>query len=558
MVRLADEAVAPDLLSGSTALQDQESLLSWSHRVELPGDIVARTTAYVLNVPYLDVVPPYAPVPEFVRQFPIGFAREHAVLAVLDDNGKAVLLMSGPNAIPHSDTVQRVLNRSLQLTFAPREEIIKGINLAYEQQNSRTNIILDSISEDEARARIQSIEGRQDLLETEGQAPVIELINLVLLEAVKDEASDVHFQPFRDHMVVRYRIDGVLFDAHKLPKDLQEEAVSRVKVMGNMNIAEKRLPQDGRASVTVGDRAIDLRIASLPGSYGERVVIRLLDKSSRVYALAETGMDAAATETFRHLIHQEHGLILLTGPTGSGKTTTLYAGLQELNQRERNIVTLEDPIEYDIDGISQTQINVKKGMTFASGLRSVLRQDPDVIMVGEIRDQETAALAIQSSLTGHLVFSTLHTNDAASAVTRLLHLGIEPYLVSSSLLAVLAQRLVRRVCEHCSAELSEAEAHAQFAAMNVSSETVTSASPRQGTGCDHCRNTGYRGRVAITELLTVENDIRAAIQERATASKIQTTARDRGMRLLREDGIDKVVEGITTVEEVARVTVRDI
>jgi general secretion pathway protein E len=393
---------------------------------------------------------------------------------------------------------------------------------------------------------------------------VIELINLILLEPVKDEASDVHLQPFRDHMVVRYRIDGVLFDAHKLPKDQQEEAVSRVKIMGNMNIAEKRLPQDGRASVTVGDRAIDLRIASLPGSYGERVVIRLLDKTSRVYALTETGMDTEAADHFRHLIHQEHGLILLTGPTCSGKTTTLYAALQELNQRERNIVTLEDPVEYEIDGISQTQINVRKGMTFASGIRSVLRQDPDVIMVGEIRDQETAALAIQSSLTGHLVFSTLHTNDAASAVTRLLHLGVEPYLVSSSLLAVLAQRLVRRVCDHCGVELSSDElkdqltkGHLTKGHLQVADEQRQLMTSRQGPGCEHCRQTGYRGRVAITELLTVDNEIRSAVQGQQTASEIQATARNRGMRLLREDGIDKVGRGITTVDEVARVTVRD-
>ncbi len=393
---------------------------------------------------------------------------------------------------------------------------------------------------------------------------MIELINLILLEPVKDEASDVHLQPFRDHMVVRYRIDGVLFDAHKLPKDQQEEAVSRVKIMGNMNIAEKRLPQDGRASVTVGDRAIDLRIASLPGSYGERVVIRLLDKTSRVYALTETGMDTEAADHFRHLIHQEHGLILLTGPTCSGKTTTLYAALQELNQRERNIVTLEDPVEYEIDGISQTQINVRKGMTFASGIRSVLRQDPDVIMVGEIRDQETAALAIQSSLTGHLVFSTLHTNDAASAVTRLLHLGVEPYLVSSSLLAVLAQRLVRRVCDHCGVELSSDElkdqltkGHLTKGHLQVADEQRQLMTSRQGPGCEHCRQTGYRGRVAITELLTVDNEIRSAVQGQQTASEIQATARNRGMRLLREDGIDKVGRGITTVDEVARVTVRD-
>ncbi len=268
---------------------DDESLLAWSRRVDLSAETIARTSAEALGIPFLECLHVRAPIPEFVRQFPIGFAREHAVLAVLDDNGTAVLSMPGPEAVSQLDVVGRVLARPVEPVFAPREEIIKAVNRAYEQQNSRTDIVLDSISHDEARARIESFEDREDLLATSGQAPVIELINLILLEAVKDEASDVHLQPFREHMVVRYRIDGVLFDAHKLPKDLQEEAVSRVKIMGNMNIAEKRLPQDGRASVTVGDRAIDLRIASLPGSYGERVVIRLLDKTSRVYALTETG-----------------------------------------------------------------------------------------------------------------------------------------------------------------------------------------------------------------------------------------------------------------------------
>lgn len=526
--------------------------------MDIPDELVARTSADVLGIPFLDSVSGRPPLPDFVRQFPIGFAREHSVLAVAGDGANATLLMPGPEATAQLDVVRRVLARVLEPAFVPRGEIAKAINRAYEQQNSRTDTVLDSISHDEARARIESFEERADLLSTAGQAPVIELINLILLEAVRDEASDVHLQPYRENLIVRFRIDGILFDAHTLPKDLQEEAISRVKIMGNMNIAEKRLPQDGRASVTVGDRAIDLRIASLPGSYGERVVIRLLDKTARVYSLTETGMDEQAAEQFKRLIHQEHGLILLTGPTGSGKTTTLYAALQELNQRERNIVTLEDPVEYDIEGISQTQINVKKGMTFASGLRSILRQDPDVIMVGEIRDEETAALAIQSSLTGHLVFSTLHTNDAVSAVTRLLHLGVEPYLVSSSLLAVLAQRLVRRVCEHCGEAVPAEERDTQLGLLRTEYADLTEFAPRLGEGCDQCRQTGFRGRVAITELLNVDPEIRAAIQSRATSSELQASARDRGMRLLREDGIDKVARGMTTTDEVSRVTVREV
>ena len=371
------------------------------------------------------------------------------------------------------------------------------------------------------------MESRDDLLATDGQAPVVELVNLILLDAVKGAASDIHFQPYRENLIVRYRIDGVLFDAHTVPKALQDEVLSRIKVLGKMDIAEKRLPQDGRATVTVGDRVIDLRIASLPGSYGERVVLRLLDKSTRVYSLSEVGMDEGTQRRVRELIALEHGLILLTGPTGSGKTTTLYAALQEINTRDRNVLTLEDPIEYDIEGISQTQINVKKGLTFASGLRNVLRQDPDIIMVGEIRDHETAVMAIQSALTGHLVFSTLHTNDAASAVTRLLDLGIEPYLVSSSLLAVLAQRLVRKVCSKCAIEKELTTDERTQLDLEREEPATAPLHYRIGSGCPACRNTGFRGRVAICELLRVDESIRRHIQSRA---KVRLTFADAAAR----------------------------
>lgn len=534
-----------------------ESLLSWSRRQDLAPDLVAETTSELLQIPFWESLRDRTALPEYVRRFPIGFARQHAVLTVVGEEERPILVMPGPEAAPQWDVVSRVLKTPLRLAFAPRAAILTAVNLAYEQQNSRTDAVIESISRDEARERINAIEQSDDLLSTDGQAPVIELINLVLLEAVKGGASDVHLQPAREELVVRYRIDGVLFDAHKLPKDLQEEAISRVKIMGNMNIAEKRLPQDGRSTVTVGERTIDMRIASLPGKDGERVVIRLLDKSTQLFTLEGTGMDRKVVEKFRSIIRHEHGLILLTGPTGSGKTTSLYAALQELNQRERNIVTLEDPIEYDIEGISQTQINIKKGMTFASGLRSVLRQDPDIIMVGEIRDEETAVLAIQSSLTGHLVFSTLHTNDSASAVSRLLHFGIEPYLLSSSLLGVLAQRLVRRVCDGCGQWLSPEVSMQRVKQLGLPPEFARLIKTREGPGCSQCRETGYRGRVAVTELLVVDQKIRESIQSRATSSEIQALAREAGMLLLRETGIHNVIAGVTTVEEVLRVTVAE-
>jgi len=369
---------------------------------------------------------------------------------------------------------------------------------------------------------------RTDLLENDTLGPVVALVNSLLLDAIQQGASDVHLQPFEAHVSVRFRVDGVLTEIKRLAPSMQDEVVSRLKVAGQMNIAEKRLPQDGRATVCVGQRVIDLRLASMPTSFGERVVVRLLDKSARLYELPEIGMDPRTLARFRQVIHAEHGLVLVTGPTGSGKSTTLYAALQELDTDTRNAVTLEDPIEYQLDGISQTQINTKKGMTFASGLRSVLRQDPDIIMLGEIRDEETAVMAIQSALTGHLVFSTLHTNDAASAVTRLLDLGIEPYLVSSSLLAVMAQRLVRRTCGSCQGS--------------------------DPASCSICRGTGYRGRQGIYELLVLDDTIRGLVQARAHSANIRDAAIERGMVLLRDSGMEQVRAGITTEEEVERVT----
>lgn len=552
---LAAECSKSGALSPAGKREPAESALTCARRTQVSEPVLTKASAEVLDVPLHAGALGLSPLPAFVKRFPIGFARQHVVLAFREQQDEsAVVAMPGPEAWPAYDTVRRCLGPHVKPLFAARDEILRAINLAYEQQSTQPDAVLDAIGQTDALAQLKQLELREDLLATDGQAPVVELVNLVLLDAVKGGASDVHFQPYRENLIVRYRIDGVLFDAQTLPKALQDEITSRIKVMGKMDIAEKRLPQDGRATVTVGERTIDLRIASLPGSYGERVVLRLLDKSTRVYSLTEVGMGDETRRRFRELIAMEHGLILLTGPTGSGKTTTLYAALQEINTRDRNVLTLEDPVEYDIEGISQTQINVKKGLTFATGLRNVLRQDPDIIMVGEIRDHETAVMAIQSALTGHLVFSTLHTNDAASAVTRLMDLGIEPYLVSSSLLAVLAQRLIRKVCPKCAVEREFTMEEKRQ--LGLAAEKDERAHYRAGDGCDACRKTGFRGRVAICELLAVDESIRARIQARASASEIRASALAAGMRLLRDDGVEKIMAGVTTPGEVARVTVR--
>jgi len=347
----------------------------------------------------------------------------------------------------------------------------------------------------------------------------------------------------------------MLHDVFEPPKPLQAEIISRIKIMGSMNIAEHRLAQDGRASVEVGDRAVDLRISTLPTSMGERAVIRLLDKGIRLYALNDLGMPDGVLKTFRKLIHTDHGIILVTGPTGSGKTTTLYAALEGINTKEENILTLEDPIEYRLEGISQTQVNHQKGMTFASGLRHVLRQDPDVIMVGEIRDAETARMATQSALTGHLVFSTLHTNDAAGAVARMLDLGVEPFLLTSSLLGVLAQRLVRQICPHCRVEVPVT--HADLDRWDLSPRELPQQKLFKGAGCPECLGTGYFGRLGIFELLVVNEPIRQSILHHDKASGVKALAQKNGMTALRSAGIAKVLQGLTTMDEVTRVTTRD-
>jgi len=492
--------------------------------------------AEVLQLPVHEDLVAFAPASEFLQSIGIAYARQHRLLG-LNVDGTLSVALCDHDGWSHLDIVRRILRRPVEPLLATPSAILAAINTTYSERSSRAQQVVDSLDVQSLLADIDRLPSQEDLLDTEGRAPIIQLVNQLLFDAVKAGASDVHIQPYEDRVIVRQRIDGVLFDSFEIPKVIQEEVLTRVKVLGRMNIAEKRLPQDGRATVQLGDRIVDLRIASLPTSHNERIVIRLLDKSARLYSLGELGMPAGTLSTWQELIRRDHGLILVTGPTGSGKSTTLYGALQEINSTDLNVLTLEDPIEYQLDGISQTQINEKKGMTFASGLRSVLRQDPDIIMVGEIRDHETAVMAIQASLTGHLVFSTLHTNDAASAVTRLLDLGIEPYLVSSSLIAALAQRLVRRLCVDCK--------------LNVGDSETLRCEPQ---GCSSCRDTGFRGRIGLFELLTMDDRIRELVQRQQNATEIRQAALEAGMSLLSVDGVAKVQSGMTTMNEVWRVT----
>jgi general secretion pathway protein E len=457
---------------------------------------------------------------------------------------------SSPASFVALDKITCLLGAGTEPVAADPELVQQLINEAYGAKESGIQTVITDLQSVPSDLDSQLGPGR-DLLDSAAASDVTKLVNLVLLDAVKRRASDVHVQPFEDRLLIRLRIDGVLYDYVQPPRHLQDEIASRIKVMGRMNIAEKRLAQDGRTTVKVGDKVVDLRISSLPTCYGERLVLRLLDKSARLYRLPELGMEREELEQFRALIQRNHGIILVTGPTGSGKSTTLYAALQELNSKELNIVTLEDHIEYQLPGISQTQVTDKKGMTFATGLRTVLRQDPDIIMVGEIRDLETARMAIQSSLTGHLVFSTLHTNDAAGAIARLMDLGVESYLVAGSLLGVLAQRLLRKVCVHCrrGRELTTAEGDA----FSIAPGSLV----YDAVGCTECQHTGYHDRVGIFEFLRVTERLHDLLATNPKSSAIKSAARGERMRTLREDAVAKMLAGLTTLEEVMRMTHSD-
>jgi general secretion pathway protein E len=516
----------------------------------------SRAIALAAEVAVVNDLSGLAAAVEFVEKVPIAFARGNNLIGLAaaprlpNPGSRLILAVADLTDCEPMQVIANFLGRAVLPVLAPAAQIAAAINHAYQQRTGQTQALIERLDHAQVLADVQAIAGREDLLDVAARAPVIKLVNLILFEAVQAAASDVHIQPYEDSLVVRLRIDGVLYDSFSIPRATHEEVISRIKVMGRMNIAEKRLPQDGRATVQVGDRGIDLRIATLPTTFGERAVIRLLDKGTRLYGAAELGMATSTLARFRRLISREHGIILATGPTGSGKTTTLYAALRDIDHKGQNILTLEDPIEYRLEGISQTQVSDRKGMTFASGLRSVLRQDPDIIMVGEIRDHETAVMAIQSALTGHLVLSTLHTNDAASAVTRLLDLGIEPYLLASSLIGVVAQRLVRRVCPACAAPAHpSADELAQLGPLPSAADSL-----RAGAGCPACRNTGYRGRIGLFELLVVDDAVRRQIQARANSSEIKTAAAAAGMSTLRDDGICKVLSGATTIDEVVRVT----
>ncbi len=514
------------------------------------------------NIPLYDEIPFDQISTFFTQSVSIQFLKKNYMVPVVVDeelqNGndlKSVtvkLVVSDPADIHQVDDLIRLLDiRSSDIFLGTRDVITSIINMAYNKSRDSAEQLVQDM-EESSRTIIEEIEETADLLDDTSDSQIIKLVNHIISQSIKARASDIHIEPFQDSFKVRYRVDGLLLDLLTPPKWIQASLISRIKIMAKLDIAEKRLPQDGRIDVRIGENDIDIRVSTVPTIFGERVVLRLLSKSGALLTLSEFGLGDEKLATIDTLIREPNGIVLVTGPTGSGKTTTLYAILTAINSPSVNIITVEDPIEYQLNGVGQIQVNRKIGLTFAKGLRSIVRQDPDVILVGEIRDGETAEIAVQSALTGHLVFSTLHTNDSASAVTRLVDIGMEPFLLSSALNAVIAQRLIRKLCEECKEAYHPDERLTTLAGLNAEQSKSTTFYKAQG--CDQCFNTGYKGRMAIMEIMELDDSIKSLILQTSDSNIIKAEAVKNGMKTLRDDGVNKILSGITSIEEVLRVT----
>lgn len=499
--------------------------------------------------------------PSVIELVPESLARENIVMPLAQGNGSIRVIMHNPLDFETIDKLRFVLNREIEVSLAPKESILEAINKYYGGQTGETESVDSLISEftdtaiDYAEDTAAGPKSSSTITLEEGDAPVIRLVHLIIQEAVQTRASDIHVEPFADRVRIRYRIDGVLIERDSAPRRLLGAIISRIKIMGSIDIAEKRRPQDGRIKIMVAGKDVDLRVSVLPTTHGQSVVMRILDRDNIKVGLQDLGFGDDDFARFKQLIRRPNGILLVTGPTGSGKTTTLYAALNELNRPDVKIITAEDPVEYYLPGVNQCEVKARIGMTFARIIRAMLRQNPNILLVGEIRDHETAETAIQASLTGHLVFSTLHTNDAPSAITRLVDIGIQPFLVASSVMAIMAQRLVRKVCPKCKVRY-EPPAHI-LAGLGLKPEVAKKANFMKGKGCNHCNKSGYRGRQGIYELMTMTNAVREMAFKGEPSQTIRKQARKDGMRTLFEDGLVKAIRGITTIDEVLRITHRD-
>jgi general secretion pathway protein E len=554
--RLGDILVTRNILSERQLLEAMSFLYDLPVWFDLPLDNI--DFAFTRSIP-IQFLKKYLMVPLVINvqetpndaKVPSG---EIGLEEALTPHSKYVIAMNDPSSFQPLDDLVRTLGlKEYDVVLSTKEAILSAVNISYDLSQSTAEELVQGLEEDGSNI-ISELEDTADLLDDTSDAPIIKLVNHILSQSIKARASDIHIEPYQDSFKVRYRIDGILYDLLTPPKWIQAALISRIKVMAKLNIAEKRLPQDGRLDIKIGAQDIDVRVSTIPTSFGERVVLRLLNKTSAVFDLPEIGLSPDRLALLKDLVHSPNGIILNTGPTGSGKTTTLYAILTTINKPDINIITIEDPVEYQIKGISQIQVNPKIDLTFARGLRSIVRQDPDVILIGEIRDKETADIAVQSALTGHLVFSTLHTNDSASAITRLVDIGVEPFLISSSLIAVIAQRLLRTLCSDCKEAYQPDDL--AFKSIGMDPERYRDRRIYRARGCENCFHTGYKGRNAIFEIMVLNEELRSLILKSYDSNVIKKRALEMNMLSLRQDGIQKLLNGVTTIEEVFRVTMK--
>lgn len=492
--------------------------------------------------------------PQLLDKIPISFAKKHNLVPFMKKGNTIFVAISNPMDLSPIDDLRVLTHANIKPMLASKNAILNAINKSYDKTSSVGDELQQDLMDDLENQDLDhvNLQETQDLLDSDDEAPIIRLINTLLFRAVKERASDIHIEPLEKDIAVRYRIDGVLYEIMKLPKKAQASITSRIKIMADLDIAEKRIPQDGRIKIKIGGRGVDIRLSTLPASYGESIVMRLLVTSTEIPPLEDLGFDEHQLQIIKRVTKLSHGIFLVTGPTGSGKSTTLYTCLSNMNSKDRKIITVENPVERQLDNVMQVQVNDKVNLTFASGLRSILRQDPDVIMIGEIRDLETAEIAIQASLTGHLVFSTLHTNDSAGSITRLIDMGVEPFLVASSLVGSMAQRLVRKLCDDCKEAYQPTDF--ELKEIGISKEDATKHTFYRPAGCSECANTGYTGRMGIYEIMPVEDKIRALVSKNVDAGQIRKEAKKQGVKFLRADGAQKVLMGQTSIEEVLRVT----
>lgn len=551
---LKNTSITEDQLQAvlNTSFGSQETLSDHLEGLEDPNiDEVLKLICGELGVEHIKDIPINDISVDLIRNIPINYAKNHEVLPYKEESDFVSVLVSNPIDLKVLDDLRSLYNKPTRALVSTSSRIQDAINKVYEKSTAALEG-LDDIEEEESEFEDQI----EDLLDAgDDDAPVIKLVRTLLFRAVKEKASDIHIEPYERDMVVRFRIDGSLYDIFKPPKKLQNAITSRIKVLANLNIAEKRLPQDGRIPLKMAGKDIDVRLNTVPTAHGERLVMRLQDRSNVILNLNQLGFPQDTLDNMDEVLGKSYGIILVTGPTGSGKSTTLYSCVNKINAPDRNIITVEDPVEQRIHGVGQIQVNSKIGLTFASGLRAILRQDPDIIMVGEIRDLETAEIAINASLTGHLVLSTIHTNDSAGVIPRLMDMGCEPFLISSSLVGVVAQRLVRVLCPHCKAPYEPTDAELQT--LQLTREEIQGTKISKAIGCNQCNHKGYIGRSIISELLTISDEIRSLILQRKDGGSIKKQAISEGMRVMRDDGIRKIMSGITSIEEVLSSTQLD-